>query len=242
VVGDTFADMHWLSNIFKALPLGLGVPLVIGAASIGPEEAASNLSKWAHWLGLHDLPTWLLDKGTDRHAILGSIAFAIIYSIIVFIVPRVIRHRRPQTAGMVPGGHEVITTPTTHINFPYVRALLNDDKAAKERYLFVENAKSVPMQGVEIVLQDVSDPSIGHVFKTPILYQDGGRFVPIGEAHTLRIGAGQYVAIINSLDGSFTEYLSLRMDGGDLKQKFEVFKSLPRGQGGIEELLLREEE
>ena len=119
-----------------------------------------------------------------------------------------------ETEKKVGSGHEAITTPTTYINFPYVRALFNDDKAAKERHLFVENAKSVPMQGVEIVFQDVRDPLIRHLFKVPILYQDGGWFVPIGEPHTLRIGAGQYVASINSLDGSFTEYLSLRMDGG----------------------------
>jgi hypothetical protein len=86
--------MRWLWSSIKALPLGVGVPVVIGAASIGPEEAASNLSKWAHKLGLHDLPTWLLDKGADRYAIIGALIFAIVYLTIAFIAPRIIRHRR----------------------------------------------------------------------------------------------------------------------------------------------------
>jgi len=86
--------MRWLWNILKALPLGLGAPRVIGAASIGPEEAASNLSKWAHRLGLHNLPAWLSDKGADRHAILGAIVFAIVYSALAFVVPKFIRDRR----------------------------------------------------------------------------------------------------------------------------------------------------
>jgi hypothetical protein len=128
-------------------------------------------------------------------------------------------------------------------NFPYLRALLNEDRTLKERILFVENAKSVPIQNVEIVFQDVADPWIRHVFRAIILYQDGTWFVPAGDPHTLRIGPGQYIATINSLDGAFTEYLSLKMDsGGTLKQKIEVFKSLPRGQGGLEDLLLHEEE
>jgi hypothetical protein len=127
-------------------------------------------------------------------------------------------------------------------NFPYLMALLNEDRTLKERALFVENAKSVPIQNVEIVFQDLADPWNRHVFGAAILYQDGTWFVPTGEAHTLRIGAGQYVATINSLDGAFTEYLSLRMDGGTLKQKIEVFKSLPRAQGVLEDLLLHKEE
>jgi hypothetical protein len=132
--------------------------------------------------------------------------------------------------------------PSSKSNFPYLRTLLNEDRTSKERALFVENAKSIPIQNVEVVFQDLADPRIRHVFKAPILYQDGGWFTPIGEPHTLRIGAGQHVATINSLDGSFTEYLSLRVDDGVLKQKIEVFKSLPRGRGGIEDLLLHEEE
>lgn len=113
--------MRWLWNISKALPLGLGVPLVIGAASIGPEEAASNLSKWVHSLGLHDLPTWLSAKGTDRNAILGAIAFAIVYSTAVFIIPRIVRHHwsRPVSAvGTVASG---IPPPDARAEAPAVQ-------------------------------------------------------------------------------------------------------------------------
>jgi hypothetical protein len=137
---------------------------------------------------------------------------------------------------------ELSILPKSFSNFPYLRTLLNQDNTATERHLFVDNAKSRPIKDVEIVFQAESNPQIRYVFKTSVLYQDGTRFVPMGETHTLGVGAGQYVATINSLDGAFTEYLSLRMDGGTLKQKIEVFKSLPRGQGGLEDLLLHEEE
>jgi hypothetical protein len=43
----------------KALPLELGVPVMIGASSVKPEDAASNLAAWAQWIGIHDVPTWL---------------------------------------------------------------------------------------------------------------------------------------------------------------------------------------
>ena len=36
----------------KALPLGLGLPIMIGAASVKPEDAVSNVAAWLHLLGL----------------------------------------------------------------------------------------------------------------------------------------------------------------------------------------------
>jgi hypothetical protein len=106
--------MRWLWNSIKALPLGVGVPVVIGAASIGPEEAASNLSKWAHEIGLHDLPTWLLDKGADRYAIIGAIIFGGVYLTIAFIAPSIIRHRRsPSTPAEIRESAEAPAAPAT---------------------------------------------------------------------------------------------------------------------------------
>jgi hypothetical protein len=97
---------------------------VIGAASIGPEEAASNLSKWAHWFGLRDLPTWLLAKGTDRNAILGAIAFAIVYSTAVFIIPQIVRHQRSRpvsAVGTVAGASGSLPAPDARAEAPTVQ-------------------------------------------------------------------------------------------------------------------------
>jgi hypothetical protein len=51
--------MRIFRQILKALPLGLGVPIVIGAASVKPEDAASNLSGWLHIMGIRNVPDWL---------------------------------------------------------------------------------------------------------------------------------------------------------------------------------------
>jgi hypothetical protein len=127
-------------------------------------------------------------------------------------------------------------------NFPYLRALLNADKTIKERVLFVENAKSAPIQDVQITFQDMADPTVRRLFVATALYQDGAAFVPVGEARTLRVGAGEYVATMNSLEGEFTEFLSLRTENGALKQKIEVYRLLPSGQSASGHALLYEEE
>jgi hypothetical protein len=65
----------------KALPLGLGVPIMIGASSVKPEDAASNLAAWAKWVGIHDVPTWLNTPGIDGRVITGTILIAAISDI-----------------------------------------------------------------------------------------------------------------------------------------------------------------
>jgi hypothetical protein len=42
------------------------VGLVMAFARTGPDEAASNLSKWAEKVGLHNAPRWLRSKAADR--------------------------------------------------------------------------------------------------------------------------------------------------------------------------------
>jgi hypothetical protein len=68
----------------KALPLGLGLPIVIGAASIKPEDAASNIAAWIEWFGFHNLPHWLTSPNADRHLIAAACCAAAIYSFAVW--------------------------------------------------------------------------------------------------------------------------------------------------------------
>jgi len=39
---------------------------VILAASIKPEDAASNLAAWAHWMGIHNVPEWMSSPSIDH--------------------------------------------------------------------------------------------------------------------------------------------------------------------------------
>jgi hypothetical protein len=71
----------------KALPLGLGLPVVIGAASVKPEDAASNVGAWLHLLGFEHLPAWLLSPGIDNRIIVGSVSVGAIYAFLIWGVP-----------------------------------------------------------------------------------------------------------------------------------------------------------
>ncbi|MCP3444859.1 hypothetical protein [Bradyrhizobium sp. CCGUVB14] len=64
----------------KALPLGLGLPVLIGAASVKPEDAASNIAAWAEIFGFHNLPHWLTSPNADLHVIAATCFAAAVYS------------------------------------------------------------------------------------------------------------------------------------------------------------------
>src|SRR5580700_4313402 len=76
----------------KALPLTVGLPLVIGAASVKPEDAASNIAAWVEWLGFHNLPHWLTNPNADQHVIAAACCAAVIYSFAVWGPLRRERH------------------------------------------------------------------------------------------------------------------------------------------------------
>jgi hypothetical protein len=86
----------------KALPLGLGVPILIGMSSVKPEDAASNLAAWAQWAGIHDVPTWLNNPGIDRKVIAGTILIGAIYAFGVWGVPLIRKSRVFVPANVTP--------------------------------------------------------------------------------------------------------------------------------------------
>jgi hypothetical protein len=79
-----------MREFLKALPIGVGLPLVIGAASVGPDDAASNISKWLHEIGIRHTPIWLTDPASDRAALWGALVLAALYAVVVWvIIPKV---------------------------------------------------------------------------------------------------------------------------------------------------------
>lgn len=64
----------------KALPLGLGLPAMIGAASVKPEDAASNIAAWTELFGFHNLPHWLTSPNADQHVFAATCFAAAVYS------------------------------------------------------------------------------------------------------------------------------------------------------------------
>jgi|HubBroStandDraft_6_1064221.scaffolds.fasta_scaffold317738_2 hypothetical protein len=85
----------------KALPLGLGLPMVIGAASVKPEDAASNLAAWTKLFGVEHTPEWLSAPGTDNKVIVGSMIVAAIYAFLVWGVPAIKRQRNRPTEPVI---------------------------------------------------------------------------------------------------------------------------------------------
>ena len=75
------------AGAIKAFPLGVGVPLMILAASVSPEDLASNLSKWYRHLGLGDPPSWLSDAHFDRKALIVLCSLAIVYAYLAYAHP-----------------------------------------------------------------------------------------------------------------------------------------------------------
>jgi hypothetical protein len=79
--------MGFFWQVFKAFPLGVGVPLLIGAASVSPHDAASNFSRWAEKIGIHDLPLWLTQAAGDRRVIYTALAFVPVYGFLAWGLP-----------------------------------------------------------------------------------------------------------------------------------------------------------
>jgi hypothetical protein len=74
---------------------------VIGAASVKPEDAASNIAAWLHVAGFEHIPPWLSSPSIDSRMIEGSVAVGAIYAFIIWGIPAL----RQKTDGKRPNGH-----------------------------------------------------------------------------------------------------------------------------------------
>lgn len=82
----------------KAAPLGLALPVTIGAASVGPDDAISNLGKWIQWLGITDLPPWLRQVGADRTIVAWALGLSVCYALLMWGAPLYRRLRASRSA------------------------------------------------------------------------------------------------------------------------------------------------
>ena len=65
--------MSSLAIIFAAWgALGVLAAIVMALARTGPDEARSNLSKWAETFGIPEVPSWLRMRSADRLAFRGA--------------------------------------------------------------------------------------------------------------------------------------------------------------------------
>ncbi len=66
--------------ILLYLPGFLSGAIVIGA-TIGPEEATSNISQWLNFLGIFTLPKWITAKSADSWAFNVGIAIFVAWGL-----------------------------------------------------------------------------------------------------------------------------------------------------------------
>jgi hypothetical protein len=67
--------------------------MLIGTASVSPEDAASNIAKWVDKVGIHDLSSWLPAAAANRQVVYVGIAAAFFYAFVVWGIPALKRHR-----------------------------------------------------------------------------------------------------------------------------------------------------
>jgi hypothetical protein len=72
----------------KALPLGFALPVAIGAASVKPEDVASNIAAWLHLVGVEKTPSWLATPDINKIVFIGSLGLGALYAFVVWGIPR----------------------------------------------------------------------------------------------------------------------------------------------------------
>ena len=82
-----------MREFVKVLPLGLLLPVVIGAASVKPDDAISNIGAWAHSIGMERLSHWLANPAADNRVIAASTGIAAVYAFFVWTLPAIKEHR-----------------------------------------------------------------------------------------------------------------------------------------------------
>jgi hypothetical protein len=88
-----------MREFLKILPLGLALPLVIGAASVKPDDAISTIGAWAHTFGFESLSRWLANPASDNRVIAASVALSVLYSFVMFTLPVLREHRENPNSG-----------------------------------------------------------------------------------------------------------------------------------------------
>jgi hypothetical protein len=84
-------------QLLKAIPVvvaGVGVRVLIFAMSVPPDQAGTNLGKWLEKIGVSHIPNWIANPPPVHLIIEYSLAFVLVYSIGVWLIPLIIERRR----------------------------------------------------------------------------------------------------------------------------------------------------
>jgi hypothetical protein len=178
----------WLGSIILGVISLWG--LLMAFARIGPDEAASNLSKWARKAHLHQVPEWLSRKEMDAFVLLwGKRAIILLAPIGIFLF--IIWYMFSEPRGYVgrPLGIRWPSARLLEVNEGTVRAFVLDAYNSGSDQLIIRDA---------YILSDVDGTRIRMEISTP-----PGSWIPIAEAGPIPTDA--YIAFSASFGASFSE-------------------------------------
>lgn len=89
LLGDFFREFRW--TIIKSLPLGILLPMSLFFGSVGPDDFAKNYAGWARRFGLVEQAEWLSLYATGPLVLWSAIGVSVVYLIVAFIIPHLIR-------------------------------------------------------------------------------------------------------------------------------------------------------
>lgn len=91
----------FFGNILRALPLGLGVPVLAVMATSRAGDVGKNLASWATALGWNNFAEWVTVHITGARLIWGIVIFLIVYVVIVWGLPTFIRRAEQNRVAVV---------------------------------------------------------------------------------------------------------------------------------------------
>jgi hypothetical protein len=180
-----------IKNLLKVAPLGMVLPLMIGAASVKPDDAVSNLAEWARWFGFHQVPDWLASPSVDQKVIAASILFALAYSGYMW-GPNVLKSFRKETP-------HPIQPPAS---FPIIKIDRNDTAPDQERvFVDITPAKLMKMYHGRTVLaaNALAQPYLGKWMMVTNKLKDIEFMVSNNQIYFVSIGDGKSICSIHLL-------------------------------------------
>jgi hypothetical protein len=92
---------EYRSAIFRVLPLGVFLPMMIFFGSVGPDDYSRNYAGWARRFGLSDWADWINQYATGPRVFSSIVLISVIYLAIAFGLPAIIKHTKQNTAMVV---------------------------------------------------------------------------------------------------------------------------------------------
>jgi hypothetical protein len=188
----------------------------------------------------HDMPTWITNSA------LALALFLALWAIFIWVPAPSKGLKKSVAAFLISAGvcaliiglvawldPSLLHDKEPAQNFAYVGTLSQAENPFANHFAIVNNRTGGPLPNVMVSIQKANDvSSIRQVF-FPYVPQDGRFFVPIGEAHTMQLGAGDYFVNIEAQDGSFLEFLTLKETDKGLKRDIKIYKKPPLNSGSV---------